>query len=242
MNKLALAPLATLALLAACGDSGGPSNSTPKAFAYAGTFGSADNSGTIVFSTAPVTIRASGNQRTASLSAPIDLIGTLTFSDGSTLDLAGTLDGSALSLAGTGYAFTGTLSNGVISGDFTGPNGETGSFSASLSSSGGAVALYCGTYDGDDSGVFSLALKPDRTGGVIVVPSDGSAGATGRSHPTPNTTDGIYVTPDVAPNLQIAAGTIFGIPNTAFDSVDGDWDDGQGNAGTFGGSTRCQGQ
>jgi hypothetical protein len=239
MKKLAFASLAALSLLAACGDSGGPSSSTPKAFAYAGTFGSAANSGTIIFSTAPVAIRA-GNGNTASLSAPIDLIGTLTFSNGSTLDLTGTLDGAALLLAGTGYQFTGTLSNGVISGSFTGPNGESGSFSASLSSSGGAVALYCGSYTGDDEGVFSLALKPDRTGGVIVVPSSGSGGLTGRSRPTPGTTDQIDVLPDAAPTVVIATGALFGIPNTAFDSVDGFWDDGQGSSGTFGGSTRCQ--
>jgi hypothetical protein len=238
MNKLAFASLAAVALLAACGDDSGPSSSTPKAFAYAGTFGSATHSGTIIFSTAPVAIKA-GNGR-AALSAPIDLIGTLTFSNGSTLDLTGTLDAAALLLAGTGYQFTGTLSNGVISGTFTGPNGESGNFSASLSSSGGAVSLYCGSYDGDDAGVFSLALKPDRSGGVIVVPSTGTGGLTGRSRATPGTADGIDVLPDAAPTQVIAQGQLFGIANTAFDSVEGAWDDGQGNSGTFGGSTRCQ--
>lgn len=239
MNKLAFASLAAAALLAACGNDSGPSSTTPKAFAYAGTFGSAANSGTIIFSTAPVAIKA-GNGNAASLSAPIDLIGTLTFSNGSTLDLTGTLDAAALLLSGTGYEFTGTLSNGVISGSFTGPNGESGSFSASLSSSGGAVSLYCGSYDGDDAGVFSLALKPDRTGGVIVVPSSGSGGLTGRSRPTTGTTDEIDVLPDAAPTQVIAQGQLFGIANTAFDSIEGFWDDGQGSSGTFGGSTRCQ--
>lgn len=239
MKTLAFASLATLSLLAACGDSGGPSSSTPKAFAYAGTFGSAVNSGTIIFSTAPVAIRA-GSGNTASLSASIDLIGTLTFSSGGTLDLTGTLDAAALLLAGTGYQFTGTLSNGVISGSFTGPDGESGSFSASLTSSGGTVALYCGSYTGDDDGVFSLALKPDRTGGVIVVPSSGTGGLTGRSRAKAGTADSIQVLPDAAPTLVIAEGALFGIASTQFDSIDGVWDDGQGSSGTFGGSTRCQ--
>jgi hypothetical protein len=207
--------------------------------AYAGTFASDTRSGTIRFSNAAAAAARESDLQAAS-AAPINLTGTLTFSNATTVSLTGTLDGAALLLAATGYSFTGTLSGGVISGTFTGPNGESGSFSASLSTSGAAVALYCGAYAGSDVGVWSLALKPDRTGGVIVVPSNGSGGLTGKSRAKAGTTDQIEVLPDAAPTFVLAAGTISVIAGTAFDSVDGTWDDGAGGSGTFGGSTRCQ--
>lgn len=238
MRRLPLAGLAFLTILAACGDDNGSGpGGGAKSVAYAGTFGSDQHSGTVVFSTAPATVRASGE---ANLSAPIELVGTLTFSDNSTIDLTGALDGNDLVLTGGGYTFGGTLSNGIISGDFAGPGGEIGSFSASITTSGSLVTLFCGSYDGDDDGVFSLAVKPDRTGGVIVVPSSGGGGQTGRVRPASGTSDGIEVLPDAAPTVVIASGTIFAIGSTAFDSVEGQWDDGE-NAGTFGGSSRCQG-
>lgn len=237
MKRVHLAGLALLTLAAACGgDDGGPSKNPPAAVAYAGTFASDGSSGTILFSTAPAALHASLE---ASLSAPIELVGTMTFSDNSTVDLTGLLDGNDLGLAGGDYALVGTLSGGVISGEFTGPNGETGSFSASVTTNGAQVALYCGTYDGDDSGVFSLALKPDRSGGVIVVPSNGDPGQTGRARAKSGTSDQIEVLPDAAPSVVIAIGSLFAIDGTAFDSVAGEWDDGE-NVGTFGGSTRCQ--
>ncbi len=236
MNRLPLAGLALLTLVAACGgDDNGPSNQ-PSSVAYAGTFASDIHSGTVVFNTAPAAIHASME---ASLVAPIELVGTLTFSNGSTIDLTGLLDGTDLLLEGGGYTFGGTLSNGVISGAFSGPSGEIGSFSVSITTDNSLVTLFCGTYAGEDEGVFSLALKPDRSGGVIVVPSSGGGGQTGRSRAKAGTDDQIEVLPDAAPSFVVATGTIFGINGTSFDSVDGEWNDGE-SAGTFGGSSRCQ--
>lgn len=237
MNRLPLAGLALLALVTACGDDNGPNNHQASSVAYAGTFASDAHSGTVVFNTAPAAVQASAE---AGVRAPIQLVGTLTFSDQSTVDLTGVLDGTDLLLEGGGYTFGGTLSSGVISGAFSGPGGETGSFSVSITTDNAQVALYCGTYDGDDSGVFSLALKPDRTGGVIVVPSSGAGGQTGRSRAKTGTSDQIEVLPDAAPGFVIATGTLLGIAGTSFDSVTGLWDDGDGSSGTFGGSTRCQ--
>lgn len=228
--------VALLALLAACG-SGSPTDNNPASISYAGTFASDINSGTIHFATAPALRAGDGAYISA---AAIQLVGILTFSGGASIDLTGTLDGSVLSLASTDYSFTGTLSGGVISGTFTGPAGESGSFSASLSSSGGTVALYCGTFTGDDDGVWSLALKPDRTGGVIVVPYSGGGGGTGKARAKSGTTDQIEVLPDVAPTFVLATGTLAAISGTAFDSVEGVWDDGSGSSGSFGGSTRCE--
>lgn len=233
--KARLAALVLLSFVAACGSDGGTDNNNPSAVAYAGTFGSATHSGTLTFATAPTVVRA-GSQE-ASL-VVIDLVGTLTFSNGSTLDLVGTLDGASLFLDATGYNFVGTLTNGVISGTFSGPNGETGSFSATLSSDNAAVSLFCGGFSGTDQGVFSLALAPDLTGGVIVVPSSGGGGLTGRASPT-GAANTIQVKPDAAPTQVIATGVIAPIGSTGFDTISGQWNTGSDN-GTFGGSTRCQ--
>ncbi len=234
--RAALPALAVTVLLAACGDSGKANGPGGTSVSYAGTFGSSVSTGTLRFATAAPAVLPDGM---AGLSAPIDLTGTLTFSDASTLTLTGTLTGTALQLDATGYSFIGTLSNGVISGTFSGPNGESGSFSATITTSGATVALYCGSFTGTDDGVFSLALKPDRTGGVIVVPTSGG-GETGKARPKAGTTDQVEVLPDQVPTLVIATGLLAPISGTSFDSIDGLWDDSNGGSGTFGGSTRCQ--
>ncbi|MFN8650771.1 MAG: hypothetical protein U0133_02565 [Gemmatimonadales bacterium] len=231
-----LAACVLLYLAAACSSDSGTDNNNPSAVAYAGTFGSPTHSGTLVFATAPAAIHATGSMQ-ASL-AVIDLVGTLTFSNGSTLNLTGTLDGADLFLDATGYNFVGTLSGGVISGTFSGPSGESGSFSATLSSDNASVSLFCGNYSGTDAGVFSLALTPDLTGGVIVVPSDNSGGLTGRATPT-GAANTVQIKPDVAPTTVIATGVIAPIGSTGFDTISGAWNTGSDN-GTFGGSTRCQ--
>jgi hypothetical protein len=232
--KARLAGLALLCLAAACGsDSSGPSNNA-NTVAYSGTFAGGTHSGTIRFTSegAPATVTG------AALVAPTNLIGSLVFSDGSVLYLSGTLDGAALLLTAPGYSFTGTLSGGIISGTFTGPAGESGNFSAALDTSANVV-LYCGTYSGTDGGVFSLALNPDRTGGVIVVPTGSSGGLTGKARPKSGTTDQVEVLPDAAPTFVIATGTIALIGPGPFDTISGPWNDGSGGSGTFGGSTRC---
>ncbi len=232
----ALIALTLAASLGACSDSGKSNGPGATSASYAGTFGSSLSSGTLRFGTPAAAVLPDGM---TALSAPLDLTGTLTFSDASTLSLTGTLTGTALQLDATGYSFTGTLTNGVISGTFSGPNGESGSFSATVTASGATVALYCGNFTGTDDGVFSLALKPDRSGGVIVVPLSGG-GETGKARPKAGTTDEVEVLPDQAPTLVIATGLLAPIAGTSFDSIDGLWDDSNGGSGTFGGSTRCQ--
>ncbi|HEX5819146.1 MAG TPA: hypothetical protein VFY20_09720 [Gemmatimonadales bacterium] len=219
--------LVSVVLVGACGDDSNDDDGTPTtSVEYAGVFGSAANAGRLAFGT------EFANVRGAALRAPIDLTGTMDFINGTTVSLSGTLDGSALILTGGGYEFTGTAVGDVINGTFTGPDGETGSFSATLIPDGIAIVTMCGSFSGDDSGVFSLSLDPDRNGGVIVVPDDGGPGVTGVARPKSGTTDQVEVLPDALPSFVIATGTV----SSGFNSIAGTWDDGQGSSGSFTGS------
>lgn len=225
VTRLAL-PLVLLAL-AACGDGGsGSTNPSPGGTVnYAGAFASAASSGVVRFGSGTAALTADG--RVAAVMAPIALTGTLTFTSGTVVSLSGTLNGTVLVLTGSGYSFNGTAVNGnVISGTFTGPGGESGTFSVTLSSSTATVKVLCGEYTGDDSGTFSLALLPDRTGGVVV------GNQTGIARPKSGTTDKVEVLPDAAPTFVIATGTL----TNGGSDIAGNWQDPSGAAGTFQGS------
>ena len=133
-------------------------------------------------------------------------------------------------VSGGGYAFEGTLSDDFssLSGDFTGST--SGSFSTLTTNSGG-VTTYCGTYSGDDSGVWNIAII-SATGQVSGTWADdlGDAGLiagqlTGTS---------LVLTDPNEPGIS-ASGTLQGT------SVSGTWLDvsepGQTYSGTFSGST-----
>jgi len=85
--------------------------------------------------------------------------------------LAGTYNAGtgALHLEGGGYTFDGTISNGVLSGTWTGPDGTSGSFSAYLGGEGEEVAVYCGTYEeSDDDGTLNIVIRGSALLGVAV--------------------------------------------------------------------------
>lgn len=223
-----LLTLASLVVVAACGDDSGDGGPSDPEVEYQGVFGSATTAGRLHFATAS----AAGIQGSAAnLVAPIQLAGTMDFIDGTAqVALTGTLDGSDLSLSGGGYTFTGTLAEDVINGTFTGP--EDGSFTATLVPDGGFVVQFCGEYDGSDSGVFSLTIDENRAGGVIIVPDDGSPGQTGRARPKAGSATDVEILPDALPTFVVATGTL----NETFNLISGSWNDGQGNSGTFTGS------
>lgn len=96
-------------------------------------------------------------------------IGTLTALTGSVTQLNG---GTVFLLTGThnsagggvsldsttpGYGLDGTLSGGVLRGTYTTPSGS-GTFVA-MTPAGGAVARYCGSYDGDEAGVINVLVS-----------------------------------------------------------------------------------
>lgn len=94
----------------------------------------------------------------------LDNIGAvLTLSGGGTVSLTGTYTAPNLSVSGGGWTFTGTISNGIITGTFTGPSGP-GDFEALSSPAGSPATVMCGTNAGTDntgsptSGTFHLII------------------------------------------------------------------------------------
>ena len=179
---------------------------------------------TVVIDFGPLVLRA--------LAATLSVSGTLSFVGGGSVALVGTYDDvtEAVMVSGGGYTFEGMLSDDFssLSGDFTGST--SGSFSTLTTNSGG-VTTYCGTYSGDDSGVWNIAII-SATGQVSGTYADdlGDAGLiagqlTGTS---------LAVTDPGEPGIT-ASGTLQG------NSLSGTWLDvsepGQTYSGTFSGST-----
>lgn len=107
-------------------------------------------------------------QATAGPSASVG--GTITLvNGGDEIELSGSYDAVTGTLTLTGiapsgkYTLSGKSSGGAFDGTYTGPGGS-GNFSL-LPASDGAVTLYCGTYDGDSSGVWNLVV--DASGAAL---------------------------------------------------------------------------
>jgi hypothetical protein len=83
----------------------------------------------------------------------------LTLTGGSAITLSGTFTtpNGPLNVSGGGYTFQGTLTNGVLSGTWTGPS-SNGSFSTLVGSSS-SVTNYCGTFSGQDSGTWNFTIS-----------------------------------------------------------------------------------
>jgi hypothetical protein len=113
----------------------------------------------------------------ASALVAVNATATLKIQGGASISLTGTYDTGThgLSLSGGGYAFTGTYSNGVLSGTFTNPTGLTGGFSAQAGSPSSVVA-YCGTYAGNASGYWDVMLNSTDNviSGIAVATNSGS--------------------------------------------------------------------
>jgi len=106
--------------------------------------------------------------------SPLDISATLTIIGGGTVTLTGSYNSPNLTLSGSGWTFTGTMSNGVVSGTFTGPT-DAGGFQAMSSPQGSPATLYCGTVSGthngqSTSGSFTLIAG---SGVFLIVPGGG---------------------------------------------------------------------
>ena len=201
-------------------------NGTLEITIQASLAASVEDSGapTIVINFGPLVLRA--------VAATLSVSSTLSFVGGGSAELVGTYDDvtGAVMVSGGGYTFEGMLSADLtaLSGDFTGST--SGSFFTLTTSSGG-VTTYCGTYSGDDSGVWNIAII-SATGQVSGTYADdlGDAGLiagqlTGTS---------LAVTDPDEPGVS-ASGTLQG------NSLNGTWLDEsepcQTYSGTFSGST-----
>ena len=227
--------------LAGCGDDnddGGGGNGTTT---LVGTLASATETGTITIDVPLGNLAAppapAGSPLEASRSAPVNVTGTLHIAGGSDIALTGLYDQSTHIFGATagGYTLGGNFSGGAVDGTYTGPNGS-GGFSLQAGKPANLVVI-CGTYSGDDngspdSGMFNMVLNiSSNSGRVLVVDNTGGSGVLAVTRSGSSLT--VFVMGQAS--AVIATGTISGT------SADGNYDDGQGAAGTWAGSSAaCQ--
>ena len=145
---------------------------------------------------------------------------------GATIALTGTYDDvtGALDVTGGGYTFTGTYDgNNRLEGTYTGPSTQ-GTFVTAQSDAN--TAAYCGTYAGDDQGVWDFVIDGNTLLGQAV------SSATGGGLPLDGSISGNNIT-ILFPGTQtvLATGTKSG------SNVSGTWDDPNStDAGTWTGT------
>ena len=161
-------------LMWACSDSPAKPSSTTTTFQ--GTIaGSSNQSGTLNV-TVNGQVAASrpsmfGLPFVATLHAQsVSASGTVRTIGGSSVSLTGSYDPGtkALNLSGGGFTFTGSVTNGVLSGTYTGAAGISGTFST-RSTASSTVSVYCGNIfssgnPNEITGVFNLVVA--STGAV----------------------------------------------------------------------------
>lgn len=160
--------------------------------------------------------------------ASVNATGTLSLVGGAPVSLTGTYDDAtgALDVSGGGYSFTGGFDGtNRLEGTYTGPT-TTGVFITALGASGTA---FCGTFDGDDQGLWSFVVD----GGTLLgqaVSTLGNGGIPLDGIVTGNAVT-IYFPGTV---MTLATGTINGA------DASGTWDDpNSSDAGTWT-SGNCQ--
>lgn len=194
-SVVALSVLGAVAL-AACGDSGNPPDGTTTLRGALAATGGLNGTLTVTADGVVTPQRVAGSSSVAlSVAAPADalnLSGTASLSDGSTVTLTGTWDTGtgAFLLTGGGYSFTGLYAGGGVTGSFSG-NQVTGFFSLRIEADAGTVGVYCGTYTGrqpddfpsggtgeaPDDGTWNIVVGP-ATADALIVTSSGAAGGT----------------------------------------------------------------
>ena len=162
---------------------------------YVGTLAGPTTSGTLQIS-------VDGDDASGSLS----LVGGGGRSETTPLTGSYNPDTGEIHLQGGGYHFTGTISNGVLTGTWTGPNGTSGTFTAYLEGEGTVVDVYCGHYNSqNDYGTFNLVRHDANLRGFAVsTPYDNTIDLSG-SVSGNNVT--IWAT-DSGPDGNVATGTL----------------------------------
>ena len=169
-SRTPIASLIALALilgLAGCGDDDPttpPGNTGPTTYTGVAT-------GSAVSGMLAVTL--GDETRATSVSAA----GTFTPSGSGAIVLTGTYDDVAHTFAvdGSGWTFSGALTRRLLSGEFTGPGGESGSFSLQEGSTG--VVVIIGTFtstSGASNGRFNFSISGSTVGGLAMA-YDGDA-------------------------------------------------------------------
>ena len=177
------AALAIGLVFAACGKSASSSGDSPtgpsaNTTLFQGTIaGAGGQSGTL-----SLTIATTLTHSSIGTLAVSQVTGTVHVTGGATTSLSGTYDSSTstVSATGGGFAFTGTISGGVLSGKYTAPT-TSGGFS-SLNGTSSTVTTYCGTY-GPSFYAGPPANPPGGEVGVwnLVIAANGAASGAGVS-------------------------------------------------------------
>jgi len=163
MTRFALL-LVCLATIAGCSDNFEPATSSPShaPHSYAGVLSTSQGAGgtmTVVTEDAEAmpALMASGDY-VQQASATIHVAGA-----GGDVEALGTLEfpSGPLTLGGGGYAFTGTRTS-ILHGTWTGPTGAGNFVAAEPQPGGDPPILYCGTFEGGDSGGIDLARFGNR--------------------------------------------------------------------------------
>jgi len=171
--RAAVLTMGTCALLSACGSSSDTTSPTGST-TLVGVVANVSQSGSVTVTIASGTLalalpRASkfaffnfGTPAYAATTSVINATGTLAIQGLGKIALSGTYDTGthALSLSGGSYTFTGTYSNGVLSGTFANPQGAVGGFSMQ-SGTTSSVLTFCGTASQGTSatGNFNVTLN-----------------------------------------------------------------------------------
>jgi len=208
--------LAAAVMLSSCKKDDEPVNSGGGGpTSYLGTIGNGVESGALSFSV----------DNAGAVTGTIGIVG------GSTVNLSGTLSGTALGISGGGYTFTGALASQRITGTYTGPNGG-GSFEADQASAT-SVTIYCGVYNenppGTESGTFNMIINTNGTIRVMAVEA-GTGDVTNLEGTLSGSTISLH--PPGSPGTIVATGTISGT------SISGSYNTGS-SAGTWMGAV-CQ--
>lgn len=178
-------PALALALLAACSDSGGSGGGggggADTVSSFLGIISSDDAAESGAISITISTPNPAPPVPTSFSYAVVAAEGSVTLLGGSSVDLTGTYDDGtkAITLTGGGYSFAGVFDgSNRLEGTYTGPATQ-GTF-VSAKSDGSATA-FCGSYTGDDQGLWNFVVDGNKILGQAIsslsgtnLPLDGS--------------------------------------------------------------------
>jgi hypothetical protein len=161
--------------------------------------------------------------------ASVAASGSVKILGGATVSLSGTYDdaSNALDVSGSGYSFTGAYDgNNRLEGTYTGPSTQ-GVFVTARSDA--STAAFCGSYAGDDQGLWNFVIDGNTLLGQAV------SSASGTSAPLDGSISGNNITILVPGTQQVlATGTRNG------SNVSGTWaDPNSSDQGTWSGAV-CQ--
>ncbi len=166
-----LPALCSLLVLAACSDSGGSGGgggSADTTSTFVGILSSDDASESGAISVTISTASPAPPVPTGVAFAVVTAAGSVSVVGGGTVALSGTYDDGSklLSLTGGGYSFDGAFDgSNRLEGTYTGPS-TAGTFVSARSN--GSATAYCGSYTGDDQGLWNFVIDGSKVLGQAV--------------------------------------------------------------------------